>query len=266
MKRLFLILSLIVISAGIALAQGGVKKKRPLPHEYGRVIINNYSEKKGLAPVIFDHWLHRARFTCRVCHVDIGFAMSAGETGIKAADNLRGFYCGACHNGERLYNGKKIFASCSDRPSKEDIKRCERCHSHGRDVKGEYDFYSFTERLPKGRFGNGIDWEKAEMEEKIRLTDLLEGVSVKRKPLDIPNDYTIKPKVEGLPDIFFSHTKHTAWNGCELCHPDIFGVKAGVTKFTMTDIFAGKYCGLCHGKVAFPTIDCQRCHTKTVSR
>src|SRR5208337_111507 len=37
------------------------------PQEYGRVVIKNYSERAGLAPVVFNHWLHRARFTCRLC-------------------------------------------------------------------------------------------------------------------------------------------------------------------------------------------------------
>jgi adenylate cyclase len=32
----------------------------------------------------------------------------------------------------------------------------------------------------------------------------------------------------------------------------------------MQDIFAGKYCGACHAKVAFPFYDCQLCHLKEV--
>jgi c(7)-type cytochrome triheme protein len=75
----------------------------------------------------------------------------------------------------------------------------------------------------------------------------------------------LNPKVEGLPNIVFSHKKHTVWNGCEVCHPDIFiGVKKGLTKYSMPEIFEGKYCGVCHTSVAFPLMDCQRCHTKPV--
>lgn len=33
----------------------------------------------------------------RLCHVDIGFAMKANETGITADDNASGNYCGTCH-------------------------------------------------------------------------------------------------------------------------------------------------------------------------
>ena len=28
--------------------------------------------------------------------------------------------------------------------------------------------------------------------------------------------------------------------------------------------YCGLYCGACHGKVAFPTYDCQLCHTAEV--
>jgi c(7)-type cytochrome triheme protein len=81
----------------------------------------------------------------------------------------------------------------------------------------------------------------------------------------VKKDFTVKTKVEGMSDIIFSHSKHTVWCGCELCHPEIFvGVKQGMTKYTMPEIYEGKFCGVCHIKVAFPLLDCQRCHTKPV--
>ena len=265
MKKTLFVLVLVLACAGLALAQGGGKKKRPLPYEFGRVVINNYSEKAGLAPAVFDHWLHRAKFTCRLCHVDIGFAMKTGGTSIKASDNMSGYYCGACHNGRTVSNGKRVFESCSKSLVTNDRARCNRCHSLGRNVTPEYDFNRFTERLPKGRFGNGVDWEKAEEQGLIKPVDFLEGTSMKRQSLAIQKDFALGAKLEGMPDIIFSHKKHTVWNGCELCHPEIFvGVKRGATKYSMTDIFEGKYCGVCHLSVAFPMIDCQRCHSKPV--
>ncbi|MFN3740381.1 MAG: orotidine 5'-phosphate decarboxylase / HUMPS family protein [Thermodesulfovibrionales bacterium] len=132
-------------------------------------------------------------------------------------------------------------------------------------VKKEYDFYKFTERFPKERFGNGIDWEKAEADGLVKPVDFIEGVSIKKTQLQRPQDFALESKVSGLPDIIFSHKKHTVWMGCEGCHPEIFlGVKKGTTKYTMVDIFQGKYCGVCHNSVAFPLLDCQRCHTKQV--
>ena len=74
MKKVCLILLLVLVCSGLVVAQLE-PKKRPLPSDYGNVVMNNYSEKAGLSPVVFDHWLHRARFTCRLCHVDIAFAM-----------------------------------------------------------------------------------------------------------------------------------------------------------------------------------------------
>jgi len=266
MKKLFFSLLVILVCAGITLAQTGEKKRRPLPYEYGRVIINNHSEKAGFSPVVFDHWLHRAKFTCRLCHVDIAFAMKPGATGIKATDNMNGYYCGACHNGKMTLDGvSKVFEACSKKLNAEDGKRCERCHSLGKNVKREYDFSQFTGKFPRERFGNGINWEKAESEGYIKPVDFLEGVSIKRPALAVQKDFSLQAKMEGMPDIVFSHKKHTVWNGCELCHPEIFvGVKKGATKYSMVEIFEGKYCGACHSTVAFPTLDCQRCHTKSV--
>lgn len=258
-KTLFFVGLFLLIFLGLSLAQTGVKKRRPLPYEYGRVELNNFSEDADRAPVVFDHWLHRAKFTCRLCHVDIGFAMQAGATGVKALDNMQGYYCGACHN------AKTAFASCSTTLGQQDPRKCERCHSGGKRVAKKYDFRSFTAGFPKGRFGNGIDWEKAEATGKIAPVDFLEGVSILRDSLVVQKDFDISAKVAGMPEIIFSHKKHTVWNGCEVCHPEIFiGVKKGKTQYSMTEIYEGKYCGTCHVNVAFPLLDCQRCHTKQV--
>ncbi len=265
MKKLFFLLVFILVCTGVVMAQTGLKKKRPLPYEYGRVHINNFSEKAGIAPVVFDHWVHRSRFTCRLCHVDIAFAMKAGGTNITAADNMKGYYCGTCHNDKMVYNEKTVFNSCATKSAPSDFRKCERCHSYGKNVKMENDFAQLAARLPKERFGNGINWEKAETDGLINPVDYLEGVSIKRPSLAVQKDFSISAKVEGMPDIVFSHKKHTAWNGCELCHPEIFiGVKKGTTKYSMVEIFEGKYCGVCHSMVAFPLLDCQRCHTTTV--
>jgi c(7)-type cytochrome triheme protein len=248
-----------------ALSDEVAKKRRPLPDEFGRVVIDNRSAKSGLAPVVFNHWLHRAKFTCRLCHVDLGFAMKGGATDIKAADNAKGFYCGACHDGSREIGGRKVFASCDKPQPRESRAACLRCHSQGKDVKAEIEFGAITSGLPRGRFGNGVDWEKAEELGLIRPSDFLAGVSIPRKPLQAQKDFALSPKLVEMPEIIFSHQKHTVWNGCELCHPEIFvGVKKGATKYSMVANFEGRYCGACHQTVAFPMLDCQRCHSGPV--
>jgi len=265
MKKIFLIVILVFALAGMTLAQMGEKKKRPLPYEYGRVVINNYSEKEGLSPVVFEHWVHRARFTCRLCHVDLAFAMKAGSTHIRAVDNMKGYYCGTCHNGKMKVEDRNVFESCAKERDAVDVEKCSRCHSYGEEVKREYDFEKFLEKFPRERFGNGINWEKAESDGVIKPIDYLPGISIRRPSLKVQKDFSLEPKVQGMPEIIYSHRKHTVWNGCEVCHPEIFaGVKKGKTKYSMPEIFEGKYCGVCHGKVAFPLLDCQRCHTKQV--
>ena len=255
---LLLLVSLAFLSTSSA-ETFGLKKKRLRPDEYGNVLIDNSSTQNRIAPVVFPHWLHRSKYTCRLCHVDIGFAMKAGGTEITEQDNRNGLYCGACHN------GKEAFAGQDENILKGGTQNCVKCHSSGKKVDFKNDFYSFKKRLPRERFGNEIDWLKAEEEKLITMKDYLEGISIKRKTLKSPEAFNLSAKEHNMPDIVFSHEKHAVWSGCELCHPDIFaGVKKGAVPYSMLEIFDGKYCGACHGSVAFPNNDCQRCHTKEV--
>ena len=264
-RKSWLTVVLIVVSCSPLVAQVGGKKRRPLPYEFGSVTISTYSQRASMAPVVFEHWLHRSMFTCRVCHVDVGFAMKPGASNIKAADNQKGYFCGACHNGRMVANGRTVFAACKKLVKEEDAARCDRCHSLGKQVPVEYDFNQFAKSLPKERFGNGIDWQQSEELGLIHPSDFVPGLSIKRKNLRVENDFSLNSKVAGMPDIIFSHRKHTVWNGCELCHPEIFvGVKKGSTKYSMATIFEGNSCGACHNTVAFPLTDCQRCHTRPV--
>lgn len=265
-KSLFLALIVLIAVTVVFAQEKGVKKKRPLPWDYGKVVINNFSTKNSMAPVVFDHWLHRAKFTCGLCHVDLAFAMKEGATEIKASDNMAGYYCGTCHNGKMTVDGRKVFSSCAKQVTAENRDTCDRCHSQGKQVKRYYNFAEFTAKFPKERFGNGVDWDKAEEQGLINPINFIAGVSIKKKAMPIQKDFELDPKMKGLPEIIFSHRKHTLWSGCEGCHPDIFvGVKKGASKYSMIEIFEGKYCGACHGLVAFPNYDCQRCHTKPVS-
>jgi c(7)-type cytochrome triheme protein len=261
----FIALAAIFLALSARAGEPAAKRRRPPPQEYGRVVLDNHSSKSKMAPVVFDHWLHRARYTCRVCHVDIGFAQQAGATDIRAADNAKGMYCGACHDDRtRTDGGGRVFGACST-PINPGLPSCARCHQDGSGSRREYDFTAFTKDLPRGRFGNGVDWELAETKGLVKPVDFVERVSIKRQAISAQKDFALSGKLAGMPDIIFSHAKHTVWSGCEGCHPDIFvGVKKGATKYTMVDIFQGRSCGVCHASVAFPTIDCQRCHSKPV--
>jgi len=235
----------------------------PSAQYYGKVILNNYSTKASVAPVVFDHWLHRAKFTCRLCHIDIGFAMKAGTTEIKATDNMNGYYCGTCHDGKREIAGKKVFDSCAEKYIAEDEKRCSRCHSKMNPGARKYNRETFTANLPR-LHEDLIDWEKAEAEGKITPADFLEGISFEREPLKAQDDFSIKVTTWAS-DVIFSHKKHTIWNGCELCHPLIFpSSKKGTIKYTMFQIMEGEYCGVCHSSVAFSVYLCAKCHKSPV--
>ena len=240
---------------GIALAQIYLPKPPSQPSEYGKVILDNHSSD-GPGPVVFDHWLHRTKFTCRLCHVDIGFAMEAKATGISASTNRAGFHCGACHDGKKSFEGKTIFAACSDAAND---KQCTRCHSLGKKGARKYEYKEFTAKFPKGIYG--VNWEAAERSGVIQPVDFVEGLSVKKPPMRSREDFTVKAGYSWVHPIGFSHEKHSTWNGCELCHPEIFpAAKKGTIRYSMFANIEGRYCGACHGKVAFPLNHCQGCH------
>lgn len=68
--------------------------------EYGDVVINKRSDASGVRPVVFQHWFHRIRFRCKVCHSELKFEMRAGANDVLMKDIVDGKFCGACHNGK----------------------------------------------------------------------------------------------------------------------------------------------------------------------
>lgn len=254
-RPLLIVMMLLFASQSFAF---GEKVRRPKARDFGNVVINNYSEDHEELAVVFPHWIHRAKYSCRLCHVDLGFAMKAGDTDITEADNNSGLFCGSCHN------NTIAFGAVIDSVLHGKINQCARCHSQGREVVMQNNFRAFRQNMPRERFGNGIDWMTAEDQGKIVLIDFLEGISFERKAMKRQADFELTGSVTQMPKIIFSHEKHAKWNGCETCHPEIFPVKKGTQSYTMQQIFAGQYCGACHDKVAFPNIDCQRCHVNSV--
>lgn len=65
-----------------------------------------------------------------------------------------------------------------------------------------------------------------------------------------------------MPFVRYPHRQHTEWLTCKNCHPRIFLPQQGGNPVTMSGIMQGNFCGVCHGKVAFPpTKNCGRCHS-----
>ena len=102
-----------VLSAIVAICALLAVDIREAQAEYGDVVINNYSDKAGMRPAVFPHWFHRIRFTCKVCHADLGFKFKAGGNEITMGKIIDGQFCGACHNGEIAWS----------------VENCNMCHS-----------------------------------------------------------------------------------------------------------------------------------------
>src|SRR6185369_17041214 len=217
--------------------------------KYGNVVMRSRTRKAGMAPVVFAHWSHRARYTCRVCHLELGFSMRMGDTGITRAQYLEGKYCGACHYGS-------IAFTVADGPK----GNCKKCHLENT-KELEEKFSDFSQSLPMAPFGNGIDWAKALKSGLIQPVDVLGSTSAAvsfpktlKQPLKLG---TSSPRS----DVTFSHQDHFAELDCSSCHPDIFNIKRKSTAdFTMDSNIYGNFCGACHMMVAFPMNDCRRCH------
>jgi c(7)-type cytochrome triheme protein len=128
------------------------------------------------------------------------------------------------------------------------------------------DFMRIYESLPRDE-ENKVDWERATREGLINPLASIDVNSGEEFIMDFKvvikfNDMLIK-------DVVFSHAIHTYWLNCNSCHPRVFKPEIAANRMTMKEIREGKYCGLCHGMVAFPTnvidapnfrANCLRCH------
>jgi c(7)-type cytochrome triheme protein len=227
----------------------------PPPEAYGQVVLQGAA---GTPAVVFDHWRHRAIFTCRLCHVDVGFAMQAGASQITRETNASGLHCGACHDGKKIIRGEPVFAACSKAGELE--APCRRCHGGEPGTSRWRQYREFSSKRPTYS-GGYIDWEAAEAAAFAKPLDFVEGVSIARAPLRNDREIPIEARNTWVGDVIFSHRKHSIWNGCEVCHPEIFPLgRSGGLRFKMRDVEEGKLCGACHRSVAFPLAQCHRCH------
>ncbi len=111
--------------------------------------------------------------------------------------------------------------------------------------------------LPADTAGNQVRWVQALQTRAINpRANLLPGTEVRLLDQDL-----IVARNGSLPAVKFPHLAHTLWLDCSNCHEQLFKSKAGANKFSMTAILNGEQCGLCHGAVAFPLTECNRCHS-----
>ena len=216
----------------------------PPPEEYGNILINRTSEQNGMKPATFSHWIHRLKFTCRVCHFELEFNMKVNTTEITEEANRAGRFCGtaSCHDGKAAFG--------------HDEGNCTKCHNGDRGYGKER--FSELARYPKKKFGNGIDWMRAM---RRHLFKPLNYLSIPPPPVTYRKTLLLKAEWDKIPPAVFPHSAHIRWLDCNNCHPDIFNIKKKATKhFSMVLNLKGDFCGVCHLSVAFPMNDCEECH------
>lgn len=213
----------------------------PPPDEYGTILLDNTSLRNGMKAVSFSHRIHRMRYTCRVCHSELGFSMKRNGSGVNELASRSGRFCGSCHNGRISFkhNGN-----------------CDRCHTGTASSPDTFDMLGNLP-LPRTPYGDRIDWVTS-LERKV----IAPQTFLKAKAPAIPFEKTLTLDAEWsiIPPAIFPHVKHTAWLECNSCHPDLFNIKKKGTHFSMNALLQGEYCGVCHLNVAFPLNNCKRCH------
>ena len=76
----------------------------------GDIFFKGSGKRLQLPPAVFEHWKHRQRYRCSVCHEKL-FVSKAGANLATMKELIDGKYCGACHNGKEAFNIE--FASCT---------------------------------------------------------------------------------------------------------------------------------------------------------
>ena len=111
--------------------------------------------------------------------------------------------------------------------------------------------------LPPDSAGNRVSWIRALREKYIEpRTNILPETKIEVLDMDIVMEQTGE-----MPLVLFPHQPHTEWLDCSNCHDRIFVEKVDANPINMFAILAGEYCGQCHGAVAFPLTECNRCHS-----
>jgi len=119
-----------------------------------------------------------------------------------------------------------------------------------------------TRLLPKDQVGNP-DWGAALQEQAIAPRPGIEPDAVEADALAL--DVDLAPKSDPAFKVTFSHQKHGQWLACPNCHTALFEMQAGATAMAPAAVHGDRYCGACHGKVAFDIAGgCLLCHLRNL--
>ncbi len=120
-----------------------------------------------------------------------------------------------------------------------------------------------TEGLPLDKFGQ-VNWvalvEKGLIKPKWSIDPEADADDEETEEINI----FFESRSPTMEDVLFSHTVHTFWLNCESCHEtqggEIFLQEADPSVRMRPMESEKKWCGRCHGSVAFSMKDCDRCH------
>jgi c(7)-type cytochrome triheme protein len=111
--------------------------------------------------------------------------------------------------------------------------------------------------LPPDTAGNRVRWMQALEQGTIQpRSNIRPDTRVNLRTTDV-----LLKNTSDKPMVRFPHRQHTLWLDCSNCHDQLFAQVAGGTRIGMFLVLQGEKCGLCHGAVAFPLTECDRCHS-----
>ncbi|MBF0212962.1 MAG: hypothetical protein HQM00_05265 [Magnetococcales bacterium] len=109
--------------------------------------------------------------------------------------------------------------------------------------------------LPSDRRG-AVDWVSALNRGLITPRTGITG----KEPMKKLDSVIRMTNTRNMPHVTFPHGTHTQWLECSNCHPAIFLPVAKGNAISMNAVLRGQFCGVCHGKVAFSPMLCEKCH------
>lgn len=115
------------------------------------------------------------------------------------------------------------------------------------------------QHLDKTYSGNFVDWGSSLKKGLIKPQYDSKDPSKQALPMDLNIVFAVKGSIG---NVLFPHSAHLQWLECDNCHTAIFLPQKGANKISMNMILRGQSCGVCHGSVAFPVNDCERCHSQ----
>ena len=215
------------------------------PEKYGNILLSRKCVSAGKMAVLFTHWTHRMKYSCRVCHLELGFPMEVNAVDITMELNRSGEFCGYCHD------GKEAFGT-----TEED---CEKCH------RGDEDF-DYGEKvdglswMPETAYGNRVDWSAGLEDGDIKPVYCLKVKTCASFDIAGPEEIEMPIVNESVPPVLFPHKKHTFWLDCLNCHPGNLVSGGGSMMFPEQGRYRRQFCKGCHSKISFPMDNCTRCH------